>query len=198
MIFPKWHAFTAWGLSAISFSSRQKKIRCSVLTLTERNCILSGTYHTNRGVMKFFWGILCLAIAFTDTAFAKQKRRQNDFSRAPVPQQHYQPEYAFDKPINMVRWTEQKAGIHAAFGSTDELYVRSEVPAVNELSPIWKESGWRGQRLNAQVLVWSPDSVEQIRFLMNDLVNSAGTVISRDNIMSNRGRLSIKSCLKSI
>ena len=42
---------------------------------------------------------------------------------------HFEPELAYDAPTAPQRWTEQTAGLHAAFGSTDEIYFRSEVPA---------------------------------------------------------------------
>jgi hypothetical protein len=47
---------------------------------------------------------------------------------------------------------------------------------------VWNGNGWRGERLNAQVLVWSPDTIDQVRFKVNDLVNSNGKVISKDHI----------------
>jgi len=126
--------------------------------------------------------ILYIYLALTAAAFAQLKKGQIDLSKVPVPQWHYQSEYTYDVSIDPVGWTKQEPGLHASFGSTDELYLRSEVPPVNQDSMIWEGTGWRGERLNAQVLVWSPDTIEQLRFLVSDLVSAGGRVISRNNI----------------
>jgi hypothetical protein len=131
---------------------------------------------------------LWISLAFTGAANAQHTKGLNDLSKIPVPQQHYQSEYTFDKPTDPASWTKQKPGLHVAFGSTDELYLRSEVPAVHPESTTWEATGWKGERLNTQVLVWSPDSIEQIRFKVSDLVAAGGKVISRDNIKLNMVR----------
>src|SRR5579872_1967731 len=88
---------------------------------------------------------------------------------------HYQDEFTFDKCTNPAAWNSQK-GLHVGFGSTDALYFRTEVPEMKEeLS--WSGSGWKGERLNAQVLVWSSDTLEQVRFKVNDLVSTNGSRI---------------------
>ena len=74
------------------------------------------------------------------------------------------PEYAFDLRTEPGAWSKQKPGLHAAFGSTDELYLRSEAPSLEQNGQGWEATGWRGERLNVQALVWSPDTLEQVRF----------------------------------
>jgi len=118
----------------------------------------------------------------TNVAFAQQKKGQIDLSKVPVPQGHYQQEYTFDQPSNAESWTKQKPGLHASFGSTDELYLRSEVPLIPQESLTCEQTGWKGEQLNAQVLVWSPDTIKQIRFKISDLVTADGKVIRRENI----------------
>lgn len=127
-------------------------------------------------------------LVITTVTFAQLKKGQIDLSKVPVPQGHYQSEYTFDQPTDMASWAKQKPGLHAAFGSTDELYLRSEVPSVNQQSLTCEETGWKGERLNVQVLVWSPDTLRQIRLRVSDLVNAEGKVISRENIKLNMVR----------
>jgi hypothetical protein len=122
-----------------------------------------------------------LSLGLAGITFAMPQKGQIDLSEIPVPRWHYQPEYTFDTPSDPVSWTKQKAGLHAAFGSTDKLYLRCEVPEIDKDSVIWKQTGWRGERMNAQVLIWSPDSLEQIRVRLNDLMKSGGKVISTEN-----------------
>ena len=95
--------------------------------------------------------------------FAQLQKGQIDSHLVPVPQWHYQNEYTFDITVDPASWADQAPGLHVAFGSTDELYLRSEVPETDSLVQTRSESGRRGERLNAQLLVWSPDTLSQVR-----------------------------------
>jgi hypothetical protein len=132
--------------------------------------------------------VLWISVVLTGVVIGQQKKGQINISNVPVPKGHYQPEYTFDVSVDTVSWLNQKSGLHAAFGSTDELYLRKEVPALSKESSVWENTGWRGERLNAQVLVWSPDTIEQIRFQVSDFLSSAGKVISKENIKLNMVR----------
>jgi len=125
--------------------------------------------------------ILSLSLLLTGAVCA-QTKGQIDISKVPAPAWHYQPEYTFDVPSDMAGWAQQEAGLHAAFGSTGELYLRREIPAGVQENTLWEETGWRGERLNTQLLVWSADTVEQIRVQVSDLINGSGQKISRDHI----------------
>lgn len=111
-----------------------------------------------------------------------------DPARIPVPQGHYQEEYTFDQPSDPTSWSKVSSGLHVAFGSTNELYMRCEVPSLKEESLQWKASGWRGERLNAQLLVWSTDSIEQIRCVVSDLKSTNGKLIPKDHVKINMVR----------
>lgn len=118
------------------------------------------------------------------SASAQQQKGQIDRTKVPVPQWHYQTEYTFDKPSDQASW-EGQSGFHVAFGSTDELYLRCEVPSLNQQSVSLKQTCWRGERVNAQVLIWSSDSIEQIRFQVNDLVGANGKIINKSCVKVN-------------
>lgn len=113
---------------------------------------------------------------------AQLKPGQIQPSKVPTPSQHYLPEYTFDAPSDPARWKKEKAGLNVSFASTDELYLRSELPQLQGQTLSWEETGWRGERLNAQVLVWSPDTLDQVRVTLNDLVNDYGKTIGKSNI----------------
>ncbi len=108
-----------------------------------------------------------------------------DSSLLPTLRMHYQEEFTFDVPADPARWQNEKAGLHAAFGSTDQVYFRSEVPSLSSESDSWKAKGWRGERLNATIVVWSPETLSQVRFVLNDLKNSKGNVLSKKNFQLN-------------
>lgn len=109
---------------------------------------------------------------------------QIDSSFVPVRNHHYDPELAFDFCVNGSAWNNQ-AGIHSAFGSTDRLYFRKEVPAGidNDLTNSYSTTVWRGERANTQVLIWSADALEQVRVSAQDLRSTDGKhVIPKEQI----------------
>src|SRR3954465_11942566 len=71
---------------------------------------------------------------------------------------HYIPEYDYDVCANPQAWTTATAGMHVAFGSGDELYFRKEVPSIANEAAVWQATGWKGERLNTQIVVWSADT----------------------------------------
>src|SRR6185312_7911155 len=131
--------------------------------------------------------MLAVHLLFACIASAQVYQGQIDSSLLPLLSPHYQAEYTFDKSTHETRWNSQK-GFHAGFGSTDALYFRTEVPELQKESQIWYAAGWKGERLNAQILIWSADTLEQVRFKVSNLVNVKGNVISTDNIKLNMVR----------
>jgi hypothetical protein len=127
-----------------------------------------------------------ILLTLTRPASSQRYGGQIDSSHLPVPSPHYQEEFTYDKPSNPAAWKTQQ-GPHFSFGSTDELYLRTEVPAVKSTWS-WTGSGWRGERLNAQILVWSSDTLEQVRFVVSDLIAHNGASIGKDNISLNMVR----------
>lgn len=101
---------------------------------------------------------------------------------------HYEAEYTLDAPVNAGAWLNQHAGLHVAFGSEDQLYFRTEVPEIKDEKASWEATGWKGERLNMQLLVWSPDTLQQVRFKMGDLKNENGKILSKDHFQLNMVR----------
>ncbi len=97
---------------------------------------------------------------------------------------HYQPEYDLDRPVDANSWLNEKSGLHVAFGSEEKLYFRTEVPGIKAES--WEATGWKGERLNTQVIVWSVDTLQQVRFRVSDLKNKNGRIIGKENIKLNK------------
>lgn len=132
--------------------------------------------------------IVYLLILISDLSYAQVYEGQVPLSKIPSPSQHYIKEYTFDKPSEEASWTKQGPGLQVAFGSTDELYLRCEVPSDNLNSLSWNGTGWRGERLNAQVLIWAPDSIQQVRVQVSNLTSSSGKTISKENVKINMVR----------
>jgi hypothetical protein len=103
-----------------------------------------------------------------------------DSSLIPRPYLHYQKEYDFDKSSEPGKWQEQK-NLHVSFASTDEAYFRTEVPGINETKS-WTATGWKGERLNTMILIWSADTINQIRLSLNDLKTANGNALGKNNL----------------
>ncbi|WP_426671880.1 glycoside hydrolase domain-containing protein [Mucilaginibacter sp. McL0603] len=119
-------------------------------------------------------------------SLAQSIKGQVDSALMPVLNPHYQDEFTFDKPVNPALWNLQH-GFHVSFGSEDALYFRVEAPQLKETYS-WTGCGWRGERLNAQIVVWSADTLEQVRFKLGDLSDGQGHRISKSNISLNMVR----------
>jgi hypothetical protein len=104
------------------------------------------------------------------------------------PSFHYLTEFSFDKPLNPSTWQTQASGLHVAFASSDDAYFRTEVPTVQIAVKEWEATGWKGERINMLILVWSPDTLAQVRFETDDLKNSNGEIINKSNLSLNMVR----------
>ena len=129
--------------------------------------------------------VLCLICASSGSFADALKKGEIDPTKLPALPPHYQAEYTFDTSTDPGSWSKEKVGLHVAFGSTDELYLRCEPPALKQKTEIWNATGWRGERLNAQVLVWSSDSQQQVRIEASDLKNDKGALIDKERLRIN-------------
>ena len=59
-------------------------------------------------------------------------------------------------------WNKVEPGIHSGFGSADLAYPRS-VPPVGNIPESIKLHGWKGERVNCLLLVWTKGTKENIR-----------------------------------
>src|SRR5918996_1508232 len=113
--------------------------------------------------MKKMIACLFVHLFFISFAFAQMYRGEVDSTLLPAESaSHYQPEYALDAPVDANAWAKEKEGLNAAFGSEDKLYFRTEVPEIKSKTASWEATGWRGERLNTQIVVWSLDTLQQV------------------------------------
>src|SRR3954452_43277 len=104
-----------------------------------------------------------LNFLFACIAFPQPFKAEVDSMNLPmIAPSHYQSEYDIDVSVNPEAWTKEKQGMHVTFGSEDELYFRTEVPQIKSESTSWEATGWKGERVNTQIVVWSFDTLEQV------------------------------------
>ncbi len=124
----------------------------------------------------------CLVTALVHAQDGQAYRARIAPGKVPLPPYHFQPEYTFDAPGDPQRWSAQPKGLNVSFASTDQAYLRSEVPDLPQQSQLWEATGWKGERLNTELVAWSPDTVNQIRVAVSDLVNDKGNVLAGRNV----------------
>lgn len=81
-------------------------------------------------------------------------------------------------------WRVLPDGIHSSFSSTNIRYDKLEIPVVNS-SKQWNVSGWRGERLSGQLVLWSKSNVEEVSLRFSDFQGENGALISIENICYN-------------
>jgi len=126
-----------------------------------------------------FFACICF---FTGSVSAQLRKAEIDHSLVPDSHGHYIEEFVFDKTAEPERWAKQKHGLNVSFATTNALFLRSEVPTLEREVLVWNSAGWRGERLSKQVLIWSPDTLSQVRFKVGDLKNSKGQLIDKKSI----------------
>src|SRR4051794_16318340 len=119
-------------------------------------------------------------VLFLEILALAQGKGQIDSTLLPVSGPHYQPEYDLDSPVDANSWLNEKRGLNVGFGSEEKLYFRTEVPEIKAES--WHTTGWKGERVNTQVVVWSVDTLRQVRFKVSDLKKNNGSIIGKENI----------------
>jgi len=76
--------------------------------------------------------------------------------------------------VNGALWLSVKAGLHCSFVSIDKRYAKSEVPNV-KIENNAHVRGWKGERLSAQLLLWTTDSIPAVHVKVSDFVSKNGS-----------------------
>jgi hypothetical protein len=76
-------------------------------------------------------------------------------------------------------WGAIENRLHSSIGSIDVRYMRHEIPDV-EHQLKWSGTAWRGERVSAQMVIWSNVDVSQVHGVFGDFRSSSGHVIPAD------------------
>jgi Glycoside hydrolase 123, catalytic domain/Glycoside hydrolase 123 N-terminal domain len=142
--------------------------------------------------MKKIVTLFCLFNVVFLIASAQLQKGEIDMGRLPVSKEHYLAEYSFDQPTDSMHWLNEKSGMHVSFVRSDKHYFRTETPGVHETTQ-WEATGWKGERLNVMILVWSTDTLSQVRFTLHDLPNNKGGVLQKNAMQLNLVRYVISN-----
>ncbi len=91
------------------------------------------------------------------------------------------PEKARQEIDRLEAWDRAAPGLRGTFGSIDERYGRSEVPDVTP-SMRWSGTAWRGERLGAQLLLYSTEPVRQVRLEITPFRSADGRSLGIESL----------------
>lgn len=59
-------------------------------------------------------------------------------------------------------WTSTPEGLNISYVSIDKKYYKSEEPKIGEYQTTHRITGWKGEKVSSQILLWSTQSVEEV------------------------------------
>ena len=75
------------------------------------------------------------------------------------------------------KWNQLKQATQLSWGSIDVRYPKLSIPHVQSTSR-WQGKAWRGERVNAQALLWSKTALEDATLTVSDLTCGSAIIPS--------------------
>ena len=82
-------------------------------------------------------------------------------------------EAADPSPDKDADWSTVPPGLMASVGSIDHLYAKSSIPNI-EIRSGWEGTAWKGERVSAQLVLWSKEAVSQVEYEFSDFESPNG------------------------
>jgi hypothetical protein len=78
-------------------------------------------------------------------------------------------------PDPLRNWEQVPAGLNVSIVSIDKRYAKNDVPFVKQKSSC-EMTGWKGEKLSAQLLLWSHTNIEQVECTISDFTSPNNTL----------------------
>lgn len=75
--------------------------------------------------------------------------------------------------VDLQAWKQVKPGLQASFVTIDKRFAKSEVPQITRATR-QEVIGWKGERLSAQLLLWSNSQQDQVKVEIGDFKSAQG------------------------
>ncbi len=79
-------------------------------------------------------------------------------------------EMADPATLDSTAWNTLTPNLYASWGSIDVRYPKSEIPTISGQT-LWQGIAWRGERLSAQLVLWSAGSEQQVECSFEDFIS---------------------------
>lgn len=106
-------------------------------------------------------------------AGANEKHPLGQYAELPDPKPH----------DSDAKWDAIAAPVMLSWGTTDVRYAKHDVPQVKRTDS-WKGAAWRGERVNAQAVLWTKTDLKDVKVTLSDL-RSAKSVIPSKALKAN-------------
>lgn len=87
-------------------------------------------------------------------------------------------------PSKTENWSAVPKGLQASIASTNIRFVKSIIPKIEQKNSL-TETAWKGERISAQLVLWSNDSVNKVEVEVSDFIAKSGNKILKENIKIN-------------
>src|SRR5690606_7951403 len=74
-------------------------------------------------------------------------------------------------------WSEVPPGLQSSFVTIDKRFAKSIAPEIDKQNRV-KLEGWKGEKISAQILLWSAKDVSDVKVEISDLVSKEKAIIS--------------------
>ncbi|HEX5025677.1 MAG TPA: glycoside hydrolase domain-containing protein [Agriterribacter sp.] len=78
-------------------------------------------------------------------------------------------------------WTKMKQPVMVSFANDNIRYDKTKAPETTIQSQ-WHTTGWKGEKVHTQILVWSKQSINHVTWAIGKLANAKGQIIPQANI----------------
>ncbi len=76
-------------------------------------------------------------------------------------------------------WEALGSGLHATLGSIDVRYPKSSIPGLSSTAE-WQGTAWIGEKVSAQLVLWSRDPIEKVECFFSDFISEQGQKLSSE------------------
>lgn len=78
-------------------------------------------------------------------------------------------------PCNEAAWDKQNDPVRFAWGTIDVRYPKSDVPQIHKQT-LWQAKAWKGERINAQAVLWTKNDLKNVTVAVSDLKNGSSVI----------------------
>ncbi len=79
-------------------------------------------------------------------------------------------------------WDILPDGLHGSIGSVDCLYAKRSLPKLQSKTNHWSGVAWQGERVHAQIILYSKEDVQQLRFDTTPLTSDSGATLPHESL----------------
>ncbi len=79
-------------------------------------------------------------------------------------------------------WDKVTPGLNVSYGSIDVRYEKHTPPSFKENLNYWEGIAWKGERISAQMVLWTTEKIKQVEFEVSDLKTNGKNILPANHI----------------